>query len=54
MNEKFTGFCVGGFFVCFFTFMAFHYAYMKTPSLDRSIASYKTIPQPIYDASWKY
>jgi len=54
MSEKFTAFFLGSFFCCFFTFMAVHYAYMKTPSLDRSIASFKEVPKPWYDASWKY
>jgi hypothetical protein len=53
MAEKCSGFFTGMFFFCFFTFMAVHYAYMKTPPLDRSIASFKEQPKPVYDASWK-
>jgi hypothetical protein len=41
------------FFVCF-NFLAAHYAHMKSPTQERSIASQTTMVKPWYDASWKY
>jgi hypothetical protein len=54
MAEKYSSFFTKTFFVFFFAFMAVHYAYMKTPKADRSIASVQTEVKPWYDASWKY
>jgi hypothetical protein len=54
MTDKFSSFFTASFFFCFFTFMALHYAYMKTPAQDRSIASESEMSKPWYDASWKY
>ena len=42
----------------FFTFLAVHYAHMKTPALNREIASYTTERNltvvPWYDSSFKF
>jgi len=46
-------FFTASFFFFFFSFMAVHFAYMKTPTQDRSVASYSHHVKPWYDASWK-
>lgn len=40
----------------FFSFLAVHYAHMKTPAHSRQMASYefKLNKRPSYDASFKY
>lgn len=53
MTWKFSDFCAFGFFFFFSAVMAYHYAYMKTPALDRSVASHTTVIKPWYDASFK-
>ncbi len=53
MTGKYSTFFTGSFFFFFFAFMAVHYAYMKTPAQDRSIASEHSSQKPWYDASWK-
>jgi len=54
MTCKFTTFFTHTFFFVFFTFLAVHYAHMKTPSQYREIASFQQQAQPWYDASFKY
>ncbi|MGE3608728.1 MAG: hypothetical protein AB7I27_03995 [Bacteriovoracaceae bacterium] len=40
-------------FFCF-SFLALHYASIKTPGQFREIASYSSQLKPWYDASWKF
>ncbi len=54
MTWNFTSFFKCCFFFSFFTFMAVHYAHMKSPSQYREIASMQTHVKPWYDASFKY
>ncbi len=54
MAGKYSVFFTHTFFIFFFAFMAVHYAYMKTPTTERSIASVHSDIKPMYDASWKY
>ncbi len=49
VNTFFT-LCFGWVFCCF---LAVHFAYVKTPSQYRGIASDKKIATPWYDASFK-
>ncbi len=49
-----TSFCSKTFFFAFFAFLAVHFAYVKTPALDRSVASQHETVRPMYDAAWKY
>ena len=53
MASKVTSFFTGAFFFVVFGLMAVHFASMKTPGQDRSIASYQSVAKPWYDASWK-
>jgi hypothetical protein len=39
---------------CLFSFLAIHFAHMKTPTQFREIASHHSVVKPAYDASWKY
>lgn len=54
MESKITSFLS---FTCcfmFFSFLAFHYAYVKSPEQGRALASSaKEMPRPVYDASFK-
>ncbi len=54
MTGKISSFFTGTFFLVLFGFLAVHFAYMKTPPQDRSIASQSEAAKPWYDASWKY
>ena len=54
MKCNFTSFFTHFFFFSFFTFMAVHYAHMKSPSQYREIASQQKSTHPWYDASFKY
>jgi hypothetical protein len=54
MTWKFSDICKIGFCFFFSAFFAFHFAYMKAPSQDRTIASQEHVAKPWYDASFKY
>lgn len=55
MTWKFHSFATFAFVFFFSSFLAVHYAVMKTPSPSREIASFGKAPvQPWYDASFKY
>lgn len=54
MTYKITDFFTHAFVFMFMSFLAVHYAHMKTPSQERHIASQELQVRPWYDASWKY
>lgn len=53
MACKVSSFFTGAFFFVMFGLMSVHFASMKTPAQDRSIASSHAYAKPWYDASWK-
>ncbi len=53
MASKLTVFFTGALFFVIFGILSIHYALMKTPGQDRSIASDGPSTQLSYDASWK-
>lgn len=50
---KMTDFFTFAFCFVFFSFLAVHFAHMKTPATERSIASQHETIKPWYDSSWK-
>lgn len=54
MTWKFSDFCTVGFFFMFAVAMSTHYAYMKSPAQDRTVATFEQPVQPWYDASYKF
>lgn len=53
MTWNFSTFLSYAFAFFFFSFLAVHYAHMKTPPQYRGIASQHAVVQPMYDANFK-
>lgn len=54
MSYKFTNFCTWAFTFVFFSFLAVHFAHMKSPGQYRGVASSQEVVKPWYNASFKY
>jgi hypothetical protein len=53
MENRWTSFLTCTFWLFFMSFLAVHYAYVKTPGQYREIASSHYHAKPWYDASFK-